>query len=345
MSSRTASSSPPGSSPLARVWADTRPVERPEAQRTAHSGSNHGNDGDHDRGNPRETAYPLRPGSDRKRRLTSTGEDVRPQQWGRSEGTAGPARENGGSSRSVLPHRSVSMVLPSSRTRTSISAVPGSSVATAIDLDSSPLPTTTRSFPGEQLARRSRCENPTPQTSQTRSVSSHHSNHHSPIVEMSLPKWQADSDVSECPICGTVFSFWHRKHHCRKCGRVVCAACSPHRITIPRQFIVRPPDFADNPIDLSPTPPSRSPQVVDLTSDDPIPSSTINPALGGGEEVRLCNPCVPDPNPNPIGYSPVRPPGHRFTHSVSATMVNPYGLPVSFTIFPTQWALTNINAG
>jgi hypothetical protein len=336
--SSTASSTPPGSSPP--VWADTRPVERPEIQRATQSESYHGYDGVGDRGNLRETAYPIHPGPDRKRRLTSTGEDARSQQWGRSEGTAGLARENGGNSRSVLPHRSVSMVLPSSRTRTSISAAPGSSVATAIDLDSSPPPpasrTTTRTFPGDQLVRRSRRENPTPQTTQPRTVSSHHSNHHSPIVEMSLPKWQADSDVSECPICGTVFSFWHRKHHCRKCGRVVCAACSPHRITIPRQFIVRPPDSADNPIDLSLTPPSRTTQVVDLTDDEPVSSSTINPALGGGEEVRLCNPCVPDPNPNPIGYSPVRPPGHRFTHSVSATMVNPYAFPVSFTIVSTN---------
>ncbi|EHA25918.1 hypothetical protein ASPNIDRAFT_143971, partial [Aspergillus niger ATCC 1015] len=51
--------------------------------------------------------------------------------------------------------------------------------------------------------------------------------------------WQPDAEVTKCPICGTTFSFWYRKHHCRKCGRVVCASCSPHRITIPRQFIVR----------------------------------------------------------------------------------------------------------
>ncbi|KAK0664806.1 Lateral signaling target protein 2-like protein [Lasiodiplodia hormozganensis] len=60
--------------------------------------------------------------------------------------------------------------------------------------------------------------------------------------DIMIPPWQPDSDVSHCPVCGTQFSFWYRKHHCRKCGRVVCANCSPHRITIPRQYIVRAPD-------------------------------------------------------------------------------------------------------
>ena len=132
-------------------------------------------------------------------------------------------------------------------------------------------------------------------------------------LDSNLPRWQPDTEVTSCPICGTVFSFWYRKHHCRKCGRVVCASCSPHRITIPRQYIVRAPD-ASLTNASSPTP-SRS--VVDLTEDDdPVPlSPSANPALGGGEEVRLCNPCVPDPNPNPLGYSG-RSRGHRSTHSL-----------------------------
>ncbi|KAI6785710.1 uncharacterized protein J7T54_006049 [Emericellopsis cladophorae] len=57
------------------------------------------------------------------------------------------------------------------------------------------------------------------------------------------PRWQPDAEVTYCPICQTQFSFFVRKHHCRKCGRVVCNACSPHRIIIPHQFIVRPPGY------------------------------------------------------------------------------------------------------
>lgn len=62
----------------------------------------------------------------------------------------------------------------------------------------------------------------------------------------------------------------------------MCANCSPHRITIPRQYIVHPPT-----LELS------------GDDDDENPRYTSNPALGGGEEVRVCNPCVPDPNYNP----------------------------------------------
>lgn len=74
--------------------------------------------------------------------------------------------------------------------------------------------------------------------------------------------------------------------HDRKCGRVVCNACSPHRIIIPHQYIVRPPG-----------------------SEIPMPQSLLMDSLGvgyidvngmsGGERVRLCNPCVPDPNVAP----------------------------------------------
>ncbi|MCJ1464590.1 hypothetical protein MMC07_003203 [Pseudocyphellaria aurata] len=130
-------------------------------------------------------------------------------------------------------------------------------------------------------------------------------------TDIPLPRWQPDAEVSRCPICGSNFNFWYRKHHCRKCGRVVCANCSPHRITIPRQFIVHPP--SDYSQDINPGSPT-GPPVIDLTGDNEVdvatPTSSVttrrqshdnplNSGLGGGQEVRLCNPCVPDPNPLP----------------------------------------------
>lgn len=30
-----------------------------------------------------------------------------------------------------------------------------------------------------------------------------------------LPPWQPDSEVTHCPVCGSQFSFFFRKHHCR----------------------------------------------------------------------------------------------------------------------------------
>lgn len=53
------------------------------------------------------------------------------------------------------------------------------------------------------------------------------------VVPATVPpkeQWVADADVSQCPCCQTVqFSMFDRRHHCRRCGRVVCSHCSPHR--------------------------------------------------------------------------------------------------------------------
>ncbi|KAK1752392.1 FYVE zinc finger-domain-containing protein [Echria macrotheca] len=103
--------------------------------------------------------------------------------------------------------------------------------------------------------------------------------------EFTLPRWQPDAEVTYCPICLTQFSIFVRKHHCRKCGRVVCNACSPHRITIPYQYIVQPPWVQPS---LPRYPPSF---LADGTLDFQ--------SQFGGERVRLCNPCVPDPNITP----------------------------------------------
>jgi hypothetical protein len=86
------------------------------------------------------------------------------------------------------------------------------------------------------------------------------------VSDIMPPPWQPDHEVHQCPVCEQEFGFLFRKHHCRKCGRVVCANCSPHRITIPREYIVQPPG-----------------------------SLEISPLVGGAEVVRVCKPCVPDP--------------------------------------------------
>ncbi|CAG8955468.1 hypothetical protein HYFRA_00010335 [Hymenoscyphus fraxineus] len=111
-------------------------------------------------------------------------------------------------------------------------------------------------------------------------------------TEVVVPRWQPDAEVTICPICHTQFSFFIRKHHCRKCGRVVCNACSPHRITIPYQYIVQlPVEGVPEPSASSRTRPARDPARAG--------SAAEVASLGGGERVRLCNPCVPDPNTAP----------------------------------------------
>lgn len=224
---------------------------------------------------------------DRKRRLTATSNDEGiPQRRQTILGGADP----GSSSRTNF-HRPLPTLPPGGHE--SVYNIPGSSRETAIDiLSSSPLLTGGLSTEYNQS-----------------------SPSHDDLMAYTLPRWQPDAEVTHCPICGAQFNFFYRKHHCRKCGRVVCSSCSPHRITIPRQYIVRPPEpnrrasiLFDAQASSSPT---ASAQVIDLTGDDsyqsPLSTGTeghvLNPALGGGEEVRLCNPCVPDPNPDPpMGY-------------------------------------------
>lgn len=132
-----------------------------------------------------------------------------------------------------------------------------------------------------------------------------------------VPRWQPDSEVNECPICNRPFSWMFRRHHCRKCGRVVCNDCSPHRITIPRQFIVHPPGPATvsspgrgvrsrhDPIDLT----ADGQDDDDVDDDDDAFDKPASPdpylSLDGGEKVRLCNPCVPDPQPDPFPNYPL----------------------------------------
>ncbi|PHH60020.1 hypothetical protein CDD81_2188 [Ophiocordyceps australis] len=51
------------------------------------------------------------------------------------------------------------------------------------------------------------------------------------LLEQSVVTWEEDEAVSKCPFCQQEFGSWtFRRHHCRICGRVVCAdpltACS-----------------------------------------------------------------------------------------------------------------------
>ena len=48
---------------------------------------------------------------------------------------------------------------------------------------------------------------------------------------MARAVWVPDSSCRSCMVCGTRFTAFSRKHHCRRCGRIVCGSCSPHRCT------------------------------------------------------------------------------------------------------------------
>ncbi|KAF0713175.1 Aste57867_4474 [Aphanomyces stellatus] len=49
-----------------------------------------------------------------------------------------------------------------------------------------------------------------------------------PAVNREAFKWVPDKDTAKCMNCNAVFTMINRKHHCRRCGHVVCANCSPN---------------------------------------------------------------------------------------------------------------------
>lgn len=51
------------------------------------------------------------------------------------------------------------------------------------------------------------------------------------LVKQALPHqaWQRDSEVEVCTECRETFTFRRRRHHCRKCGKIYCNSCAPHR--------------------------------------------------------------------------------------------------------------------
>lgn len=54
-----------------------------------------------------------------------------------------------------------------------------------------------------------------------------------PFEVPSKEDWVANDEVIECMCCQkTTFSMFNRRHHCRRCGRVVCYYCSNHRMSV-----------------------------------------------------------------------------------------------------------------
>jgi hypothetical protein len=47
-------------------------------------------------------------------------------------------------------------------------------------------------------------------------------------LDSTSDKWHRDDDYKNCEICKKEFGMFTRKHHCRRCGRVVCNDCSPY---------------------------------------------------------------------------------------------------------------------
>jgi NAD(P)-dependent dehydrogenase (short-subunit alcohol dehydrogenase family) len=53
-------------------------------------------------------------------------------------------------------------------------------------------------------------------------------------------KWTPDKDYPNCTRCFVQFGLTTRRHHCRHCGQVLCAHCSPHMRAVPHMAYLRP---------------------------------------------------------------------------------------------------------
>ncbi|KAL0131068.1 hypothetical protein PUN28_002571 [Cardiocondyla obscurior] len=64
-----------------------------------------------------------------------------------------------------------------------------------------------------------------------------------PVNVPNKEEWIPNDRARECDCCkAVIFSMFNRRHHCRRCGRVVCAMCSQHRMQVagyPSTMLVR----------------------------------------------------------------------------------------------------------
>jgi hypothetical protein len=53
------------------------------------------------------------------------------------------------------------------------------------------------------------------------------------ILDSHKSNWVDEKNVTHCTRCNIAFSFFKRKHHCRKCGLVFCESCASSSRVIP----------------------------------------------------------------------------------------------------------------
>jgi len=60
------------------------------------------------------------------------------------------------------------------------------------------------------------------------------------------PVWVPDKAAPNCSNCQAAFTLFKRRHHCRRCGNVVCDKCSPHRWYLPHIDATRAQRMCNN---------------------------------------------------------------------------------------------------
>jgi len=63
------------------------------------------------------------------------------------------------------------------------------------------------------------------------------------------PEWEIDHQAKCCNNCGLTFTFFIRRHHCRKCGKIFCFKCSSNFIALPQVGLKDPQRVCSNCLD------------------------------------------------------------------------------------------------
>lgn len=53
--------------------------------------------------------------------------------------------------------------------------------------------------------------------------------------------WESDEQARSCRICERRFGLLVRRHHCRKCGQIICDKCSPWKVYLNSSDILQDP--------------------------------------------------------------------------------------------------------
>ncbi|KAI8375786.1 FYVE zinc finger-domain-containing protein [Blakeslea trispora] len=61
------------------------------------------------------------------------------------------------------------------------------------------------------------------------------------LLPRSQRVWEMDRQAPECRRCYRRFNFLVRRHHCRRCGQIVCDRCSSNRLKLPVEELVEDP--------------------------------------------------------------------------------------------------------
>ena len=60
------------------------------------------------------------------------------------------------------------------------------------------------------------------------------------LFDLEEPDWVEDDKFSNCQICTSQFSLFVRRHHCRRCGKLLCGKCCHSKVDLWRMGFIDP---------------------------------------------------------------------------------------------------------